>query len=157
MPKISVLEELETVIRSAAREADARAANAQIAEQLYESHAKVIAPFIAEWVIEKLGSLVGKHRADIRMENAPQMILFDLSLGIKGFPRTLHWEGKRIPRQQATVSAFRGVVDKLRDRESPALQRARIALSLMEKYSKTKKRITWGEVMEIEAKKLRNE
>jgi hypothetical protein len=151
--KLTALEELDVALRNAARDAQPDETSRQIAEQFCESERRLIEAFRAEWVIEKVAVLIGKHRAKVRRESQPQLV-FEGLLGFRRLPRTIEIEpGKKVRRGDATIGVFRTLVSQLRDRESPALKEANQAIALMAQYTPTEPRITWAEVAEREAAK----
>ncbi len=156
MLKLSPVQELDAAIRNAARDAERGVTNREIAEELCDSFPELMKPFIPVWITEKVASLVARDRAKVRYANAPQVVLFERSLGISRLPRTLlQNDGKPILREHATAKALQKLVTELRKQKSPVLQSAIDALNLMRKHTAENRRITYGEVLEIEAKAAR--
>lgn len=153
MPKLAPLEELEIAIRLSAKDAPSTLPSHAVARDFYESNRKLIAVVADEWIIEKLASLIAKHRAKARRENNPQMVLEGL-LGFTHLPRKLRdSNGSLIPRSDATITVLRKYAIVLRKNKSPGLEETERAIKLMSAYTYGGSRITWGEVVEREAKK----
>lgn len=154
MPKLTQLEEFASAIKTAAHEAEAGTSNMQTAHDFYESNRELVAPFIDQWVIQKLSILIGKHRKKTRLASN-QQLSFEESLGFKHLPKTIHVFGKDVPRGKATIQAFRALVTQLRRQKSVALEEAERAVELMAPYAAVKQdnRITWAEVLKREAAK----
>ncbi len=156
MAKLNVAEELDAAIRSAARDFPEGGSSREIAEAFYESHRQLIEPFIPEWTIEKLTSLVGRDRARARAENREQQPLFiaERALGIGRLPQKVkRKDGTPVPRGEATVGPFRALVRELEAKGSPALNSAKEAVALFAEHSPNDQRITWAEVAELQAAK----
>lgn len=155
MTKLSIAEELDVAIKSAARDAESSETSLQVAQQFYDSQRSTIDPFIADWVIQKLAGLIAKHRLKIR-QDANAQLGFELVLGLK-MPRRLppaEKRGKRMLIEDASINKLREYATELRKRKSPALAQVENAIELMQKYTRKKKRITWGEVARLEAERL---
>jgi len=141
---------MHVALRNAARDADSKTGSRQVAEQLYRDERTLFESFIDQWVIEKLASIIGKHRARMRRE-ANEQLMFEESLGFKRLPRTIEVApGERIARANATIGVFRRLAVQLRNTESPALAEANRAIELMSKYTAGHPRITWAKVLKEE-------
>lgn len=154
MPRLTSLEELDVAIGLAATDADSSIQSLTIAREFYSEYRELVAQFSDQWIIEKLATLIAKHRTKARRESNQQLV-FEVSLGFKRLPKKIELKpGESVPRSQATVTAFRKLAAKLRKEESPALVETLHAIELMQPYTKGGARdITWGEVIELEAKK----
>lgn len=127
MAKLSQLEELDVAIRLAAKDSDPKTPSFQVAESFYESNRTLIEQTaLAQWAIEKLSFLIGRHRARTRRENDAQFVM-ESGLGFTKLPRRIEVKGKRIKRAEATLEVFRKLVTHLRERKSPALVEAQAA------------------------------
>jgi hypothetical protein len=152
MAKLSAAEQLDAAIRNAARAADSGTSSLEVAKEFYAEQRELLEPFIPDWVIQRLAQLIGKHRAKERRANTP-LLLFEDAVGIKRLPRRFEVKpGERIRREDATIRAMEKLVAQLRKQESPALTDALSAVALMSKYTVKEPHITWGEVVEREAK-----
>jgi hypothetical protein len=154
MPKLTQLEEFASAIKIFALDAEPGTSNTQAASDFYEVNRELVSPFIDEWAIQKLATLIGKHRKKARRASIEQLS-FEESLGFTHLPRTIDVYGKTIPRGKATIQAFRALVTQLRKQKSAALEEAQRAVALMAPYAAVKKdnRITWAEVVKREAAK----
>lgn len=154
MPKLTQLEELAIAIRLAATDAESSVRSRAIAEAFVDSNEELVAPYKQEWAIEKVTTLVAKHRAKARRERDQQLVL-EGTIGFSRLPRKLtNRSGQSFPRSQATTPYFRKLVADLRKQKSPLLEEAERALALIHSYSTVGGgRTTWGEVVEREAKK----
>ena len=151
MAKLSVLEELQSAIRTAAAEAAPKATSRALAKTFVEDYRDVIEPFRDEWILEKLASLIGKYRLKVRREEDEQY-----QLGFGHIPRKIELRsGKTITRDEATIGGLRQLAVQLRARKHPALEEVENAIALMAKYRNKPgmKFVTWAEVVELEAKK----
>lgn len=130
--------------------------SAYAAAEFCDSFRELIEPFMLIWATEKIGKLIGKHRAKARREGNPQLA-FEGMLGLKRLPEQLELKpGVFVPRSKSTIGGFRRWARDLRRKESPYLAYANKAIALMSPYVTDKKRITWGEVIEQEAAKRRS-
>ncbi len=154
MPKLSQLEKLMTALRRVAEEADPRLPSFQIADRFYKTHRDLIdKELIDEWIIDRIAHMLGRYRAKVRQEHDPQLSL-EFSLGFKSLPPKIEVKpGVKVPREEATLGAFRRLVTRLSVKDSPRLIEAKKAVELMEKYAKRgNEDLTWGEALKLEAK-----
>ena len=151
MPRLTTFEQFDIAIKSAARDADSDATNAEVAEEFYRDNLELLEPFVRQWVVEKLAGLIRKHRVKARRAANPQLV-FEEMLGFKHLPATIETaDGRRVKRADATIGIFRQLVSQLRDRESAGLHEANEAIALMAAYTAAEPRITWKRVLEREA------
>jgi hypothetical protein len=153
MPKLTELQELETAIRLTATDAEPNARSMDVAREFYDANRELVASVADQWIVEKLTVLISTHRAKFRRDSNPQLVLEGM-LGVKRLPIRLKLKsGKSIARSDATVGAFVHLVAVLRKRKSPALEDAERALALMREYNSGwgGKRLTWGELIQLEA------
>jgi len=153
MARLNILEELQSAIRSAAREAEPKATSRMVAAEFHESHKPLIAQFQEQWILEKLASLIAKYRLNARRETDVQY-----QLGFGHIPRRIDLgSGKVIRSADATITGLRRLAVQLRKRRHPALDEVEKAITVMSAYTGKgkgkKQRITWGEVLEREAGK----
>lgn len=135
MPKLTALQELQAAIRTAAKEAEPRVPSRRIAEAFYAENRQLIASTADQWIVEKLASLIGKHRAKLRRD-ANEQLVFEDRLGFKRLPRRIETEpGVKVRREDATIGVFRKLVTQLRQQENPAVDEANNAIALMSKYT----------------------
>jgi hypothetical protein len=135
MPKLTVFDELQSAIRTAAQEADPKATSRAVATKFVEDY------------------VIAKYRLKTRREQDLQY-----QLGFGHMPRRIELRsGKVITRHAATISGLRQLAVQLRARKHPALEEVEKAIVVMAKYTGRgkgkKQRITWAEVIELEAKK----
>lgn len=150
MAKLSVQEELAIALKAVALDADPKKTSLEIAREFCAAEEELIAPFVAEWIAEKVARIIRWHRAKARHDANPQL-LFEESLGFHHLPKKLAYKGKPLPRGESTIGAFRRLAVELRREDSPALKEALAAVALMEKYTPAKRTITWDEVVKHEA------
>lgn len=156
MPKLTVQEELDVALRSAAAGADSGSSSWQIAERFWDSDHDLLEPFIADWVMEKIALLIRKHRRFIKREQQPQLVLFEAeerSLGIGRIPKRLQRDKKKIIRQDAQLKDLEKLAAELAKRKLPALEDVRKSIALMRRHTRSHPRITWAEVVHLEAVK----
>lgn len=152
--KLTVLEELDIAIKLAARDAEPGIRSNRIADEFYDSNRDLLVPFIRQWVVSKLASLIGKHRATVKRENNPQLA-FEGMLGFKNLPATIEVApGETVPRADSKIQAWRKLARSLTKKPNPARDQALKVVEIMAPHSKRKKNITWGEVAKLEAEKI---
>jgi hypothetical protein len=151
--KLSAIERFQDAIKSAALDADSKSTSAQVAWDFYREQRPMIEPYFADWIVEKLGSLIGKHRAKVRRENNQQLVLEGV-VGISGLPRKLPAKsGDKVLRGDATIGTFRHYRGQLWKQGNPGIANVDKAIALMSEYVKKEPRITWAEVVKREAEK----
>ena len=153
MAQLTVLEEFQSAIRAAAQEAEPKATSRAVATKFFEDYPDLVRQFRDDWILEKLASLIAKHRLKSRREQDLQY-----QLGFGHMPRKIELRsGKVIARDDATISGLLQLAVHLRARKHPALMEVENAIIVMAKYTGKgrgkKQRITWAEVIELEAKK----
>ena len=154
MPKLTVLEELDIAIKLAAKDAEPGVTSRIVAAEFYTDNMEMVAPFIREWVISKLASLIGKHRARTKRQANPQLT-FESMLGFKNMPAKIELEsGESVPRADATIRPWRKFARSLTKQPNRARVQALRVVELMAPYAATEKGITWGEVAKREAEKI---
>jgi hypothetical protein len=156
MAKLSVAEEFDVAIKAASRDADPKASSRQVAEEFIESEVDLIVAFRDEWVLEKLTLLIGKYRAKMRRESNQQM-KWEEMLGFGRLPKKIRRKsGEMVDSAESTIGPHREYRKFLRKQGHPALEETDRRIKLMSKYSRKERRITWAEVVEREAAKLKN-
>jgi hypothetical protein len=154
MAKLSVAEEFDIAVKSAAREADPKTTSRQAAEEFYRVQPELVEPFREAWIVERLAGLIGKHRARIKRESNEQLV-FEGLLGFGHLPKKLELRsGEALLRGEATMGAFRQHRALLWKRGHPGIAEMDKAITLMEKYAKIETDITWAEVVKREAEKV---
>jgi hypothetical protein len=145
--------QLAAGIRNAAAEALAETATLQVAEEFYDANTALIEPLERDWIIRKLAGWIGKHRAKLRRTSDTQLILEGMLGGFTHLPRKIEIvPGKMVDRGDSTIGPYRKLATQLRKEKSQALEAALRVIELMAPHSKKKRRITWNEVLEKEAK-----
>jgi hypothetical protein len=154
MPKLTQLEELDMAIKLAARDAEPGVISTRIADEFYDTNRELIEPFIRQWVVSKLASLIGKHRARTRRERNPQLV-FESMLGFKNLPTRIEVSpGETIPRADAKIQPWRQLARTLTKQPNPAREEALRVVAIMAPYTEKERNITWGEVLKREAERL---
>lgn len=139
----------------AAEDAPPGTPTAQLAAEFYEANRKLVEPLIREWTIQKLASLIGKQRAKIRRSSSQQLV-FEGMLGFKHLPATIATaSGESVPRGEATIGVYRKLEARLRRTTTPALEEVQRAIKLMEPHVAENQRVTWAEVLEREAARMK--
>ena len=151
--KLTALEELSAAIRTAAKEALPNVASRQAAEEFYATHSGQIEPFVREWAIEKLASLIRWHRAKLSRDSKPQYA-FEKLLGFKRLPqRIVLKSGEQVARESATLGQWREFRSRLYDQGHPLLEQADRVIAMMEKYTPKQRTISYGDALSLEAEK----
>jgi hypothetical protein len=154
MAKLTQLEELDIAIKTAARDAEPGVTSSHIAAEFYDSNLELVEPFIRSWVISKLASLIGKHRARTKRESNPQLT-FEGMLGFKHLPARIEVApGETVARADSKIEAWRRLARTLTKKPNPAREEALKVVAIMTPYTEKEKNITWGEVVKREAKKI---
>lgn len=117
------------------------------AEQFYNSHPHLMDKLKHPWLVQRLTKMIknGTQRGWPKLEIDSQLNL----PGFEDLPRRIFLrDGRRKVLDMATVGDVRQHLKMLRDRfmQSGKIKRMEAVLELMEKYSKTKPKITWKEV-----------
>ena len=154
MPKFTPLEELDIAIKLAAKDAEKGSTSSIVAGEFYEANREMVEPFVRQWVISKLASLIGKYRSRARQEANPQLT-FESMLGFKKLPSKIEVRaGESIDRSEAKIEAWRKFARSLTRQPNPQRVEALKVIALMAPHAQTEKNITWGEVAKREAEKL---
>lgn len=149
--KRTILEELNAAIRTASREAEPATPSREIAAVFCESQADLIQPFLPEWAIEKVASLIRKYRGQAR-SHSDEQLRFEGILGLTHIPKAVRLKsGNRIPKMDATRGQLRQALSQARN--DAAVKDLKAAVELMGKYTRKEQKITWGEVLRREAEK----
>jgi hypothetical protein len=154
MPKLSLAERLDVAIKEAAANADLlKISSRQAAAEFHRDQPGLVDPFVKDWIVEKLASIIGGHRTKARRAANPQLA-FEEALGFKHLPAKIEMkDGKKIARADATMGALRILASHLGQKETPAQKEVQQAIILMSQYTADNQRITWGEVVKREAEK----
>jgi hypothetical protein len=151
--KLSAAERLVVAVEQAAVDAEPGTPSRHVAEEFYETQSGFVEPFARTWIIEALARMIGSHRAKIRRAANPQLV-FEGVLGFKHLPPKIETkDGKKIARADATMGVLRMLASQLGAKETPAQREVQQAIILMSKYTAENQRITWAEVVELEAGK----
>jgi hypothetical protein len=140
------IEELEAAIRVVAREADPKTPSREVAVTMYESEPGLIDQFVATWVIDKLATLIRRHRS------RPEPDL-QLRLGLKKLPRRIVRGAERVKLLDLKLPEVRRVRADVWKRGAPELRDLDRALAIHAKHARERRKITLGQALEIEASK----
>jgi len=150
MMRLSVAEELDIAISTAAREAEPGAPSRSVAETLYDSIPDLVEHFSREWIVEKLTSFIRRRRFKLRGETDVQ-----LSLGFTVPCRILLSSGQQIRFGETTLWKLRlhraQVWKQHRGDKHRAVANLDKAIDLMQKYASGQPGITYSEVLRKEA------
>lgn len=126
----------------------------RIAERLFEGQTELMKEVSQSWIIERLAWMISRRRRASwnRAHPSGQMVLADPVF--QGLPRTIFLRnGMRPALEQCIVSQTRDHLTLLRRRfnNSPRIVQFEALVEIHAKWAATRRNITWGDAMRLEA------
>lgn len=149
MQKLSVLEEFDVAIKAVARDAHDSVTSRQLAEEFDQAEAALVRHLEREWRLEKLTSIIARHRAEIRRARNPQRIL-----GFRVIRKRITLQsGKKVREGEMTLNALRFWREKVATEDHPTTVEIDKRIAFMLPWSKSNPGISFEKACELEAAK----
>lgn len=149
MPKLTVLEEFDTAIKSAVKSALPGTTSRQLAEEFFEDQPEMLATFDRDWKVEKLTNVFTKERAKIRqLANPRRRLGFKLIRQKFTLGPDKEWSDRK-----ATLWDSRLLLKHLATQDHPLVPEIKRRIDFQRQWSKDNRGVTFDEACELEAKK----